>query len=163
MNREHRRMQARLSKQSQAKKPARARVSGLTAISNSLPFTQEEVARLSNEVRLAWYRLCNGEGSTHAFDNVVYTLNTLRVLADGLGPQAVGVVHAAQLAMLRVRERYQKTGVFGADGQGMADMSAALDLHDEFLNHHTPRQMFGALTKAVKRMERARNELRNGV
>ena len=163
MNREQRRLQARLSKQSHAKKPTKSRIGGLAAIGNSLPFTQEEAARLSNEARLAWYRLCNGDGSTHAFDNVVYALNTLRVLVADLGHKAVEIVNAGQMAMLRVRERYQETGVFTVDEQGMVDVPVALDLHDEFLNHCTPRQMFGALTEAIKRMEGARNELRRGL
>ena len=163
MNREQRRLNARLGRQRSAKKSIRSKLGGLAAIGNSLPFTQEEAARISNEARMAWYRMSSGEGSPQTFDELVYAFNTLRVLADGLGPEPVEVVHNAQMALLRIRERYAQDGTFSADDEALHAIPAALDLHDEFLNHHTPRQMFGALTKAVKRMERARNELRNGV
>ena len=163
MNREQRRLNARLGRQRNAKKSTRPKLGGLTAISNSLPFTQEEAARISNEARMAWYRMSSGEGSPSTFDELVYAFNTLRVLADGLGPEPVEVVHNAQMALLRIRERYAQDGTFTADDEALHAIPAALDLHDEFLNHCTPRMMFGALTKAIKRMEGARNELRSGV
>lgn len=161
MNREQRRLNARLARQRKAKKATTAKLGGLAAIGNSLPYTPEEAARISNEARMAWYRMCNDDGSTRSFDELVYALNTLRVLADGLGPEPVEVVHNAQMALLRIRERYAQDGTFTADDEALHAIPAALDLHDEFLNHCTPRMMFGALTKAIKRMEGARNELRD--
>jgi hypothetical protein len=163
MNREQRRLNARLGRQRSAKRSARPKLGGLAAIGNSLPFPQEEAARISNEARLAWYRMSSGEGSPSAFDELVYAFNTLRVLADGLGPEPVEVVHNAQMALLRIRERHAQDGTFTTDDEALHAIPAALDLHDEFLNHCTPRQMFGALTEAIKRMEGARNELRNGL
>ena len=160
MNREQRRLNARLARQRKAKKATTAKLGGLAAIGNSLPYTPEEAARISNEARMAWYRMCNGDGSTQSFDELVYALNTLRILVEPFD-EGVEVVTHAQEALLRIRQRYLEHGKFGVDAEALRDVPAALDLHDEFLSFTTPRQMVGALTKAVKRMEAAQHELRN--
>ena len=158
MNREQRRLNARLGRQRKAKKATTAKLGGLAAIGNSLPYTPEEAARISNEARMAWYRMCNGDGSTRSFDELVYALNTLRILVEPFD-EGVEVVTHAQEALLRIRQRYLEHGKFGVDAEALRDVPAALDLHDEFLNHCTPRMMVNAMTAAVKRMERARTEL----
>ncbi len=100
---------------------------------------------------------------------LVGSIVSMLVLSSGRGANLnmraafLEVVNDAQMALLRIRERYAQDGVFAADDEALHDVPAALDLYDEFLNHCTPRMMFGALTKAIKRMKVARNELRRGL
>lgn len=158
MNREQRRLNARLGRQHKAKKARATKLGGLAAIGNSLPYAPEEAAKISNEARMAWWKMCNGDGSTRSFDELVYALNTLRVLVEPFD-DGVEVVTRAQEALLRIRQRYLEHGKFGVDAEALRDVPPALDLYDEFLSYATPRMMVNAMTAAVKRMERARVEL----
>ena len=158
MNREQRRLNARLARQHKAKKARATKLGGLAAIGNGLPYAPEEAAKISNEARMAWWKMCNGDGSTRSFDELVYALNTLRVLVEPFD-EGVEVVTRAQEALLRIRQRYLEHGKFGVDAEALRDVPPALDLYDEFLSYATPRMMVNAMTAAVKRMERARVEL----
>lgn len=158
MNREQRRINARLIRQDKAKKAKTTKLGGLAAIGYSQPYTPEEAAKVSNEARMAWWKMCNGEGSIKSFDELVCAFNTLRVLVEPLGG-GIEVVTHAQEALLRIRQRYLEHGKFGVDAEALCDVPLALDLYDEFLNHCTPRMMVNATTAAIKRMEKARTEL----
>lgn len=162
MNREQRRAQAR--KNSAAKLPfkrllRRSKFGGMDAFRQSTPYNEEEIARLSNEAKLSWFKLCNGLATTADFDNVVYALNVTRVLSEPLGPEAVGVVTRAQESLVGIRERYMRLGKFGVDADALQHVPPGLDLHDEFLQVCTPRQMTAALHECIKRLERSRDEL----
>lgn len=153
MNREMRRLQSRLAAQAAAKGRA-PRIGGLPAISNCLPLTEEEVARLSLEARMSWHRVCSGEGTTTDFDNLVFALNTTRVRAERVSDELVGIVYEGQMALLEIRNRYLRIGKFGADADALQKIPPVLDLHDEFLRHSTPAQMARAVATAIRRMEK---------
>ena len=153
MNREMRRLQSRLAAQAAAKGRA-PRIGGLPAISNCLPLTEEEVARLSLEARMSWHRVCSGEGTTTDFDNLVFALNTTRVRAEQVSDELVGIVYEGQMALLEIRNRYLRIGKFGADADALQKIPPVLDLHDEFLRHSTPAQIARAVATAIQRMEK---------
>lgn len=139
-------------------KPRPSKISGLFAISRSTPYTPEEFAKLSNEARMAWYRLCHGDATTTDYDNLTYAMNVTRVLAEPLGGDALTVVDLAQHRCIPMRERYLRLGRFGVDADALRDVPPALDLYDEFLQVCTPLQMTRALQECIRRLERIRND-----
>ena len=126
--------------------------SGLFAIHRSSPFDEEAAATHSNEARLAWHRMCTGEGTCKDFDELAMTLNTLRVLSEKLGPEPLEVVSRAAPALLDIRARYVRTRKFGVDAAALATVPDALDLYDEFLRVSTPMQMEKAWQTVLKRL-----------
>lgn len=157
MNRSLRQLQNRLNRQAASRnRQLHKKLGAMSAIGNSQQLTEDEAASLSNEVRLSWWRICNGEGTTDEFDNLVYAINATRVRAEALDQELTDMVHEAQLAMLSIRERYVNKGVFGADANALQKIPPALDLHDEFLRNSTPAQLVRAVNSAKQRMERAR-------
>lgn len=138
----------------QAKRPPRPHGRNrnpLLALDRSTPFDEEEFASFSNEVRMAWHRICTGDGATQDFDNLAHAFGTSTVLSEPLGGAAIEAMQDANAAMRRIRERYLRTGKFGPDADALRSIPVALDLHDEFLRNCTPWQMTRALEEALRR------------
>lgn len=132
----------------------KSKIGGMFAIDRSQTFTQEDAARHSNEARLAWHRMCTGEGTTNDFDVLAMMLNVLHVLSEPLGKEALDVVDAGSAAMIGIKERYIAVKKFGVDATSLRDVPPVLDLYDEFLRVSTPLQMTKALQEAIKRLNR---------
>lgn len=103
---------------------------------------------------MAWFRICDGGGTTDDYDNLVFALNVTRVLSEPLGEDAVAVVHPAQMSCLPLRDRFLRVGRFAPDSESLKAIPPALDLYDEFLRVCTPLQMVNALTECVRRLEK---------
>ena len=118
----------------------------------SRTFDANEAAKISVDTRLAWYRLTHGEGSEPDFDLLANSSNVALVLAEPLGELAVETVLRAQAAIEAMRDRYLRTGRWGADAGALADVPPMLDFYDDLLTHGSPRVMLDALEVTVKRM-----------
>lgn len=149
MNRAQRRASARESQRPARQRP---RFGGLIAINRSEPLEPEEAARLSNEVRMAWQRMLDGNANVPDFDNLAHALNLTKVIADGFGQPAIDVAARAQGAMRQVRNRYARLGRFGVDAGALRDVPPALDFHDEILRTHSPNQLVKALDESARQL-----------
>jgi len=126
----------------------------LAPVQRSRDFDDEEAAQLSNEVRLAWYKLTNGMGTTDDFDMVSNALNVAVIRAGQIknGDPAVQLVSEAMQSLLEMRARFERTERFGADAHAMQTMPPALDFYDELLRLSTPMQMTAALKESLECM-----------
>lgn len=157
MNRQQRRAAKRTARK--AAKGARwDKRDALLAISRSSPFTDDEVARLSVEARLAWQLILDGGATPAHYDDLCIAVNVTDVLAEGLGAEAKELTQAAKPAMNAIRERYLKLGRFGPDASALAAIPPVLDFYDECLRHHTPWQMTNALTEVLRRLAEDKKE-----
>ncbi len=124
----------------------------LSPILYSRTFTEDEAAKISVDTRMAWYRLTHGEGSEPDFDLLANSSNVALVLAEPLGELPVETVLRAQAAIEAIRDRYLRTGRWGADAAALSDVPPMLDFYDQLLKHGSPRTMVDALKMTVKRM-----------
>lgn len=93
----------------------------------SRTFDENEAAKISVDTRLAWHRLTHGEGSEPDFDLLANSSNVALVLAEPLGELAVETVLRAQAAIESLRDRYLRTGRWGADAAALADVPPMLE------------------------------------
>lgn len=148
-----------------ARKPEtkrRPKGSGLFAISRSTSYDSEEFARLSNEVRLSWHRMCTGEGTTQDYDNLAFMVNVTDVLSEPLGKEPLAIARAGGDSLAGIKLRYLRTRKFGVDGDSLRDIPPTLDLYDEFLRVCTPLQMTKALKETLRRLGRQQGEQSGG-
>ena len=124
----------------------------------SRTFDADEAAKISVDTRMAWHRLTHGEGTEPDFDLLANSSNVALVLAEPLGELPVDLVLRAQAAIEAMRDRYLRTGRWGADAAALQDVPPMLDFYDELLAHGSPRVMVDALKVTVKRMNMQRGE-----
>lgn len=154
INRAQRRQAKRIDARWQAAMRQAQRFSstgGLQAIAHPSSYTPERAASLSNDVRMSWYRLTQGDGSPTDFDDLGAVLNVCCVCAEGLGQPAIDVAVRAQRAALGIKTRLERLGRLGVDAQSLQDIPPALDLYDELLRHLSPLQFNRALTETARR------------
>ncbi len=152
MNRQQRR-QATFKRNARWDRNARIEPSAvLSPILYSRTFDADEAAKISVDTRMAWYRLTHGEGSEPDFDLLANSSNVALVLAEPLGELPVETVLRAQAAIEAMRDRYLRTGLWGADAAALADVPPMLDFYDQLLEHGSPRTMVDALKVTVRRM-----------
>ena len=115
-------------------------------------FTGDEAASLSNETRLAWYRLTSGDGTQPDFDLVANCSNITLVQSEEIGAEAVEIVLQSQASIIEMKARYERTGAFGADSMALVTVPAMLDLYDQLLAFGSPAKMINSLNETVRRV-----------
>jgi|GEM_PF-2166975 len=153
MNRAERRQAAKATKA----KPGRGRAdpfSYLRAIGGVQPFTTAEKTQLCLPVRMAYEAVRTGKGDAGDFDTLAVVVNTCLIRAEQIAPELVTRVIDAQDALMRIKERGQRTGRLGLDYQAMADLLPIIDLHEQLIDLSAPVQMRDALLEVMTRMNR---------
>jgi hypothetical protein len=142
MNREHRRsaLFKRKNRTETYSEPSQV----LTPFIRCTTFSQNEAATLSVQVRMAWHKLSNGEGSIEAFDCLAGHLNAAYHRANEIHADCAAIIDAAQASANVIRDRYERTKVFGADAHSLRVIPEALDLYDQILANSSPAQMVAA-------------------
>ncbi len=115
-------------------------------------FTEAEAAILSVELRMAWHRLTQGDGSQADFDLLANSSNVALIRAEQIDALAVDMVLRAQAAIVAMKARYLRLGKFGPDAAALADVPTMLDFYDDLIKLGSPQLMTNALKDAVQRM-----------
>ena len=118
----------------------------MTAIKLRKEYSADDFARLSRQARLAWYKLSNGMGTQDDYDMLGGNLNCVSVIVEQVDPMQHSLVLRAMQGMVRMRDRYERLGKFGADADLLQDMPVALDITDDVLSQATPETMLKALS-----------------
>jgi hypothetical protein len=127
----------------------------LSRIKLAQTYAPDQVARLSVDARLAWYKLTNGNGSMEDFDILAGMINTTYVIAmDADADEIVqDIFDRAMESMATMRARYERIGKFGADAQALAHVPDVLDAIDTLLANITPLQAVSALRRSMQLVE----------
>ena len=127
----------------------------LSRIRLAQTYAPDQVARLSVDARLAWYKLTNGGGTMEDFDVLAGMINTTYVIAmDANADEMVqDIFDRAMDSMATMRARYERIGKFGADAQALAHVPDVLDAIDTLLANITPLQAVDALRRSMKLVE----------
>ncbi|MGH7463408.1 MAG: hypothetical protein ACREMA_20560 [Longimicrobiales bacterium] len=95
----------------------------------SLPVREEEADRFRLAVLTSLDGITRGTGGAREWNTIVSALRHAHTLAhDGTGEEIMPALIAANDGMIRARERFERTGRMGFDGDALRDIRLALDL-----------------------------------
>jgi hypothetical protein len=95
----------------------------------SLPVREDEADRFRLAVLTSLDGIARGTGTAREWNTVVSALRHSHTLAHaGTGEEIMPALIAANDGMIRARERYERTGRMGFDGDALRDVRIALDL-----------------------------------
>lgn len=118
------------------------------------PLTDDQTRDLGLAYRLALQSLLCGSGTEQTWSTLACSLNIALVLAEnGNGIECIETIKLVQDALLRSRERAQRTGKWGFDGEGIRIILAAVNIHDEQVGNATRGQVIAALEEVNRRVE----------
>lgn len=127
----------------------------MSGLQSREPLDTDQVASLLAGTQEALGAMMTGHATQAHALTLVNTLNISLILCEqGLGSECVPQIHAAQDAMLWMRERHRATGRYGFDGQGLRAMQAAVDIYDQQLSSGacTEGLLLGAVDEVKRRI-----------
>jgi hypothetical protein len=134
----------------------RAIINPMHTISENIPFDQKEITHLAVPPRLAIEAIRYGKGTESDFDTLACIVNVCLIRTEQIGgdkTDALKVCHDAMEALMKMKERAQRTGKIGFGIGEMDALVPALDLHEQLIELSTPKQMADALRQVLHRIE----------
>lgn len=125
----------------------------MACITKRMPLADDQTRDLGIAYHVSLQAMLSGRGSEQAWSTVACTLNIAMLLAeDGVEAAALPTILIAQEALLRVRERAQRTSKWAFDGDGIRVILAAINIHDEQISRATRGQITAALEELHRRV-----------
>lgn len=119
-----------------------------------LPLDDEQTLDLGIAYHMAFADMTNGRANEDRWSIVVCALNIALVLAErGFGDEYLSQIIKALDGAFRGRMRASKSGVWGFDGDAIAAIQLALDIHTEQVKIVTREEMRQALFEVRRRIE----------
>ena len=125
----------------------------MACITKRMPLADDQTRDLGIAYHVSLQAMLSGRGSEQAWSTVACTLNIAMLLAeDGIEAAALPTILIAQEALLRVRERAQRTSKWAFDGDGIRVILAAINIHDEQISRATRGKIVAALEELHRRV-----------
>jgi hypothetical protein len=125
---------------------------GLRLIAETKLFDEVELRTLSLPPRAAYDAIRVGRAREGDFDTLAAVVNVSLIRCESIGQEGVDLCTDAQEALLRIKERHQRTGRWGVDHIAIQAIPPVLDLHEQLLALSTPKQMMDAMKEVLRRM-----------
>lgn len=104
------------------------RQAGLHAISMVKPLVESKTLALSLHVQMSLEAIAIGVGDGTHYSNIAFAFNIAIALAhNGLGD--IGVIEAAQPALVLCKQRWTETGVWNLDKSDVDKIAAAVEVY----------------------------------
>ncbi|MEX3924379.1 hypothetical protein AB4Y36_10160 [Paraburkholderia sp. BR10936] len=114
--------------------------------------TQRNTLGIAYHVALS--QIERGHGDETHFSTLACAMNIGIVLAEsGAGAESIDAFKGAIQALVRMRDRADKTGRWGLDGDGIVDLRLAVSLHDSQLEICSRRMVMAARDEVHRRIE----------
>ena len=108
----------------------------------SKPVTEDSKILLNEQIHAALLAITSGVGTPSHFDVLASTVDIVFMMSMNLFDNAYAdEITAARQAMFRLKDRFQRHGVFGFDGEGYNAIKALITIHDEVMNNVTGDEM----------------------
>lgn len=108
----------------------------------SKPIAEDSKTMLNEQIHSALLAITKGVGEPTHFDVLASTVDIVFMMSMNLFDNAYAdEITAARQAMFRLKDRFQRHGVFGFDGEGYNAIKALIVIHDEILNNVTGNEM----------------------
>jgi hypothetical protein len=150
MNTAHRRA-------SHAKRQARDPFAIYKVLGRVKGFSEAEQAQLNLPVRLAYDALRNGKAEEGDFHTLAAAVNVAMISAEHIsgdgGPMVEHACILARDAMVRVLQRHQRTGKWGFDGPGLAEVLQGVEIYEQLTSLLTGQQLKEAMTECIRRVD----------
>jgi len=113
------------------------------------PFSAAELLRLELPIRVSFEALKTGAGTEQDFHDIAAAINVAIVRAVDIDPLCEQTATDAADALMRMWERWQRSGKFGFDGPGLGQVEAGIELHEQLCRLSTPLQMMRAMQRVI--------------
>lgn len=123
------------------------------AMNKVRPFDEDEQLSLNLPVRVSYESMRTGKGSDDDFHTVAAVINVAMVCAESIDPFVLETAIRARDAIIRAKQRRERTGVWGFDGPALMDIPPCIDLHEDLVANQTPLQMQKAMLEVIRRMD----------
>jgi hypothetical protein len=122
-------------------------------ISKRTPLADDQVRDLAIAYRVSLQALLRGKGTKQAWSTLACSFNIALLLAEyGISANAIQTIKLAQDALMRARERANRTGTWAFDGEGAKVILATANIHDEQLDVATKAQIMTAFVEVNRRV-----------
>ena len=117
----------------------------MAVLNGSRPYAPEEVAHDLLKIMAAFERLCDGSADKDDFNRVSVALNMGRYRAADIDDGLDQELAKAAKAMMRCKQRFIDTGVFGFSRTDTDQVRYALDIEAAIAEKSSPKQMKQAM------------------
>ena len=122
-------------------------------ITKSTPLANDQQRDLGIAYHVSLQAMLRGSGTEQAWSTLACTLNIALILCEqGIVAAAMPTIKLAQEALLRARERAQRTNKWAFDGEGVRIIQSAVVIHDEQIEFATRGQIVAALEEVHRRV-----------
>ena len=126
----------------------------MACMTRRMPLADDQTRDLGLAYHLALQALLNGNGTEQTWSTLACSINIALLLSEcGIEAAAIPTIKIAQEALLRVRDRAQRTGKWAFDGEGIRVILAAVNIHDEQVGIATRKQITDALHEVHRRID----------
>jgi hypothetical protein len=116
------------------------------------PLTDSQQRDLGLAYHLSFETMLNG-GSEEAWHALAATLNVCLILCErGFGAEFEAEIKAGMRALMRCKYRQQQTGSWAFDGDGIAAMRTALEIHDQQIRIAERGEIRAAINEVYRRV-----------
>lgn len=117
------------------------------------PLTGDQLTDLGLAYRLSFQAMLNG-GSESAWHSLAASLNIALILVErGFGSEYEPQIKAAMQALMRTKYRQAQTGSWALDGDGIAALRDALDVHDAQVEVAERAEIRAAINEVYRRVD----------
>lgn len=114
-------------------------------------FTADEHREITLPVQISFERIKSGAGTDGDFHTLASACNVSLVCSEKIDQLVEVACIAARDALLRAKERHNKTGRWGFDGPAISDIGEMIDVYNQLAKLLKPVQLQNAMNEALRR------------
>ena len=136
------------------KRTARKILDPMACVTRRMPLADDQTRDLGLAYHISLQAMLSGDGTEQTWSTLACSINIAMLLAEyGIEAAALPTIKLAQEALLRVKDRAQRTGKWAFDGDGIRIILAAVNIHDEQISLATRKQITDALREVTRRID----------
>jgi hypothetical protein len=117
------------------------------------PLGHDQARDLILAYRVSLQAVLRGNGTEQAWSTLACSFHIALLLAEyGISANSIETIKLAQTALMRARERAERTGKWLFDGDGARVILATANIHDDQLDIATKDQIVKALVEVNRRV-----------
>lgn len=125
----------------------------IALLNDCRPYREDELSTDMLRIRTAFDRIKEGTADQEDFNRVGVAINLAKIRALEISEELADGIERGQDAMVRCKQRFEKTGRWGFDGEGLQDMAYAMEAHEAILVESSPKQMENAMFAMRKALQ----------
>ena len=123
-------------------------------IHTHITLAQDQRRDIGIAYRASLQAMLRGHGTEQTWSTLACTINLALMLAEqGIYPHTISTIKRAQEALIRSKSRAEKCGTWAFDGDGLRDILAVANSHDEQLELAKRSQVVQAIKEVHRRIE----------